>query len=269
MWHTLTRQTSALRRKHVHSPVHRHHRTLGDVSHASHPSLVLWHARNVRGLPAPHPRGRVQVLLPPPGRLLDAAGRGDGVGLGSSPQGFQPAHRTPRRHGGACGVELPISFCVYGYRGLHYSRHQRLFSFAIKIAKLRGEQGAGLVVWAVYRHVDLLAALHQLADLVLDAAWGVFSTVGPYVMDWEAGQYKSPLANVITFSLLALLQSLNMFWLYCLFRSAYKFVVLGVAKEDRSEAKDEGGDDTSVTVVGNNRPTQGLAHRKGGRPEYR
>lgn len=123
--------------------------------------------------------------------------------------------------------------------------------------------GLCIVMWIYLRHYINLRILYSMLP------GGEFSTVGPYVMDWEAGQYKSPLANVITFSLLALLQSLNIFWLYCLFRSAYKFVVLGVAKDDRSEAEDEGEDDTSVTVVGNNRPTQGLAHRKGGRPEYR
>lgn len=38
--------------------------------------------------------------------------------------------------------------------------------------------------------------------------------------------------------LLAGLQTLNLFWLYCLFRSAYRYIVTGVAKDDRSEAEE-------------------------------
>lgn len=57
-------------------------------------------------------------------------------------------------------------------------------------------------------------------------------------MDWEKQQFKCRLAQVSTFGLLAALQGLNLFWLYCLFRSAYRFVVLGIAKDDRSEAEE-------------------------------
>ncbi|KAK0670084.1 putative sphingosine N-acyltransferase-like protein [Cercophora samala] len=101
--------------------------------------------------------------------------------------------------------------------------------------------GLCIVMWVYLRHYINLRILYSMLP------GGEFSTVGPYVMDWGAGQYKSPLANVIAFSLLALLQSLNIFWLYCLLRSAYKFVVLGVAKDDRSEAEDEGEDEALVT----------------------
>lgn len=58
-------------------------------------------------------------------------------------------------------------------------------------------------------------------------------------MDWDAGQYKSPLANVITIALLATLQGLNIFWLYCLLRSAYRFLVHNIAKDDRSDTSEE------------------------------
>jgi acyl-CoA-dependent ceramide synthase len=61
-------------------------------------------------------------------------------------------------------------------------------------------------------------------------------------MDWEAEQYKSRFSQVGTFALLAALQGLNLFWLYCLFRTAYRFVVLGVAKDDRSEAEESEGE---------------------------
>jgi acyl-CoA-dependent ceramide synthase len=40
---------------------------------------------------------------------------------------------------------------------------------------------------------------------------------------------------VITFGLLAVLQALNLFWLYYLLRSAFKFLTTGEKKDDRSE----------------------------------
>jgi acyl-CoA-dependent ceramide synthase len=75
-----------------------------------------------------------------------------------------------------------------------------------------------------------------------------FRTVGPYVMDWEAEQYKSEISNVITFVLLAALQALNLFWLYCLLRNAYRFVVWGVAKDDREEDEDRENDKLEALV---------------------
>ncbi|POR38971.1 Sphingosine N-acyltransferase LAG1 [Tolypocladium paradoxum] len=66
-----------------------------------------------------------------------------------------------------------------------------------------------------------------------------FRTVGPYELDWETEQYKCWISNVVTFVLLAGLQALNLFWLYCLLRNAYRFVVHNIAKDDRSEAEEE------------------------------
>lgn len=43
-----------------------------------------------------------------------------------------------------------------------------------------------------------------------------------------------------TFALLAGLQCLNLFWLVCLVRAAYRFVVLGVAKDDREDGEEDG-----------------------------
>lgn len=86
-----------------------------------------------------------------------------------------------------------------------------------------------IAVWMYLRHYINLGILYSMRPQ------GEFSTIGPYELDWELQQYKCPLANVITFTLLALLQALNLFWLYCLFRSAYRLVFMGIAKDDRSE----------------------------------
>jgi acyl-CoA-dependent ceramide synthase len=91
-------------------------------------------------------------------------------------------------------------------------------------------------MWIYLRHY---LNLHVLTSVATE-----FSSVGPFAFDWVAEQYKCPLSQAVTFALLASLQALNLFWLYCLFRSAYRFVVLGVAKDDRSEAEEE--DDEGV-----------------------
>ena len=91
-------------------------------------------------------------------------------------------------------------------------------------------------MWVYLRHYLNLRILYSLL-------WE-YRTVGPYGMDWEAGQYKGVLSNVVTFMLLASLQALNLFWLYCLLRAAYKLAVLNIAKDDRSD------DDEDEEVVG-------------------
>lgn len=43
----------------------------------------------------------------------------------------------------------------------------------------------------------------------------------------------------ISYMQLASLQALNLFWLYCLLRSMYKFLVYRIKKDDRSESSGE------------------------------
>ncbi|TGJ81616.1 hypothetical protein E0Z10_g7147 [Xylaria hypoxylon] len=91
-----------------------------------------------------------------------------------------------------------------------------------------------IVIWVYLRHYINLKILFSILT--------EFRTIGPYVLDWEAEHYKWEVSNVITFALLAALQALNLFWLYCLLRNAYRFVVLGVAKDDREEDEDNEND---------------------------
>ncbi|KAI3336970.1 longevity assurance proteins LAG1/LAC1 [Xylariaceae sp. AK1471] len=97
-----------------------------------------------------------------------------------------------------------------------------------------------IVLWVYLRHYINLKILFSVLT--------EFRTVGPYVLDWEAEQYKCEISNVITLVLLAALQALNLFWLYCLLRNAYRFVVLGVAKDDREEDEDRENDEKEATI---------------------
>lgn len=76
---------------------------------------------------------------------------------------------------------------------------------------------------------------HYLNLRILWSEFNEFQTVGPYYLDWEGGQYKCDLSFYISTGLLASLQALNLFWLWAIFRIAYRFVFLNVAEDDRSD----------------------------------
>lgn len=105
-------------------------------------------------------------------------------------------------------------------KSFNYMKHPlQAYSFALSIA-----------AWIYLRHYINLKVLYSILT--------EFATVGPFELNWETQQYKCWISQCITFGLLAGLQALNLFWLYCLFRSAYRYVVLGIAKDDRSETEE-------------------------------
>lgn len=99
--------------------------------------------------------------------------------------------------------------------------------------------GFNILVWIYLRHyINIRILISLLTE---------FRSVGPYELNWETQQYKCWISNIITFALLASLQALNLFWLYCLFRSAYKYLVYNIAKDDRSEAEESETEDLDKT----------------------
>ncbi|KAI1811493.1 TLC domain-containing protein [Poronia punctata] len=98
-----------------------------------------------------------------------------------------------------------------------------------------------IISWVYLRHfVNLDILISVLTE---------FGTVGPYTLDWTAGQYKCVHSQIITLALLAGLQALNLFWLGCLVRVAHRFVVLGVAKDDREEEEEEEEEEDDEMMV--------------------
>lgn len=91
-------------------------------------------------------------------------------------------------------------------------------------------------VWVYLRHYINLR--------ILWATLTEFHTVGPYELNWETEQYKCLLSQVITFGLLAILQAVNLFWLYLIFRIAKNYVFSHVATDERSEDEDSDEDVT-------------------------
>ena len=76
---------------------------------------------------------------------------------------------------------------------------------------------------------------HYLNLRILWSEFNEFKTVGPYDLNWETEQYKCELSHWISTVLLTSLQALNLFWLYYIFRIAYRFVFFHVAEDDRSD----------------------------------
>lgn len=68
---------------------------------------------------------------------------------------------------------------------------------------------------------------------------GEFSTVGPYTLNWETQQYKCWISQSITFSLLALLQMVNIFWIVLILRILYRALFSDVVKDERSDDETE------------------------------
>lgn len=107
----------------------------------------------------------------------------------------------------------------------------------------------------------------------LKIIWAVlteFRTVGPFELNWETQQYKCWISQYITFSLLASLQAVNLFWLYLILRILYNYLFNSVTEDERSDNEDDEEEDEDVaaetakggsTAVSNN---SGEARRRAG-----
>jgi len=84
-----------------------------------------------------------------------------------------------------------------------------------------------ILIWIYLRHYLNLRILYS--------EFHQFKTIGPYVLDWQGEQFKSPLSHVLSTILLGGLQALNLFWLFWILRIAYKFVFMDELSDDRSD----------------------------------
>ncbi|KAI4120209.1 MAG: hypothetical protein LQ347_007140, partial [Umbilicaria vellea] len=90
-------------------------------------------------------------------------------------------------------------------------------------------------VWVYLRHYVNLCILH--------ATLTKFATVGPYILDWDTQQYKCWISQIVTFILLASLQSINLFWFFLIVRISYNIVFRSHVKDVRSDYEDEDGEE--------------------------
>lgn len=82
-------------------------------------------------------------------------------------------------------------------------------------------------VWIYLRHYINLC--------ILWATLTEFKTVGPYELNWETQQYKCWISQYITFSLLACLQAVNLFWLFLILRIAKRYIFDSDLDDERSD----------------------------------
>lgn len=80
---------------------------------------------------------------------------------------------------------------------------------------------------------------HYLNLRILWSIWTEFQTIGPFELNWADEQFKCWISQYISFSLLAALQALNLFWLFFIIRIAYRVVFLDVIADDRSEDEED------------------------------
>lgn len=95
--------------------------------------------------------------------------------------------------------------------------------------------GFFIFVWIYMRHYINLKIIWSL--------FTEFRTVGPFELNWETQQYKCLLSQVITSALLIPLQALNLFWLFYILRIAFRIVMKGEQKDDRSDDEEEEADE--------------------------
>jgi acyl-CoA-dependent ceramide synthase len=73
--------------------------------------------------------------------------------------------------------------------------------------------------------------------------------VGPYELNWETQQYKCWISQIITFSLLACLQALNIFWLFLILRVLWNYIMTRNLVDETSDVEDEQADHESRDQV--------------------
>ena len=93
-------------------------------------------------------------------------------------------------------------------------------------------------VWIYLRHYINLR--------ILWATLTEFKTVGPYELNWETQQYKCWISQYITFSLLACLQAVNLFWLFLILRIAKNYVFAQNLADERSDDEEDEEEEDDV-----------------------
>ncbi|KAF2838444.1 longevity-assurance protein 1 [Patellaria atrata CBS 101060] len=145
-------------------------------------------------------------------------------------------------------ITIALIWCSYRfhftYMGLAVYITHDISDFFLATSKLLNYVDAPIVgpyyfafmlVWTYLRH--------YLNIRILISLFTEFSTIGPFELNWDTQQYKCWISQYITFALLASLQAVNLFWLFLIFRIAYRFVKSWgeVIEDERSEY--EGSED--------------------------
>lgn len=90
--------------------------------------------------------------------------------------------------------------------------------------------------------------------------------MGPFELDWDTQQYKCWISQYITFSLLASLQGVNLFWFWAILRIAKRYAIEKVGKDDRSVDEEEEDEQETTEMKRERLEAEGVAvpEREGG-----
>lgn len=145
-------------------------------------------------------------------------------------------------------VTVALIFCSYRfhftYMGLAIYITMDVSDFFLALSKILNYlqspavgffYGVFVFMWIYLRHYLNLVVLYSVAT--------TFRTIGPYTLNWETQQYKCWLSQLITFTLLTLLQLVNLYWLALILRIGWRYLKDNVKEDVRSEAEDSDDDE--------------------------
>lgn len=140
-------------------------------------------------------------------------------------------------------ITMALIFLSYRFHftkiGLDVYVTMDLSDFFLALSKILNYLESPAVVFFYFLFVATWIYLrHYLNLVILYSVATEFKTVGPYVLNWETQQYKCWLSQSITFSLLLLLQLVNLYWLWLVLRIAYRYLKDNVKEDVRSEVED-------------------------------
>ncbi|KAL8763707.1 MAG: hypothetical protein Q9184_000602 [Pyrenodesmia sp. 2 TL-2023] len=98
--------------------------------------------------------------------------------------------------------------------------------------------GIFIGIWVYLRHYINIMILYSITT--------TFATVGPFELNWDTEQYKCWIAQYISFSLLAALQAINLFWMWFIVKIAARVFKGGEKKDDRSDDEDDEDDEEEM-----------------------
>ncbi|VEU22670.1 DEKNAAC103627 [Brettanomyces naardenensis] len=84
-----------------------------------------------------------------------------------------------------------------------------------------------IVVWFYARH--------YLNIKILISVLTEFRTVGPFELNWEKQYYKCSISEPIVFTLIFLLQLVNIYWSVLVIRIGYRYILLDIRRDERSD----------------------------------
>ena len=84
---------------------------------------------------------------------------------------------------------------------------------------------------------------HYLGLIILKSVATEFRTVGLWVLDWDKQWYKCWISQYVTFGLLAIIQLLDLYWLFLILRIAVRIMTGGEQKDDREDDDEDEEDE--------------------------